>query len=134
MEVGFDMATKINLAVAKSFGRTEIKRLLSETDSGSIKSMEDLKKLMIVAADLYFPEEHKCKFEIPNKNTLVGHVLGCYVYKYVSRAGTTEIHQCAAKMRFDSWLEALGLEGEVIAEENTNNCNGTCKIRFKVRW
>ena len=134
VELGFDEATKINLAVAKSFGRTEMKRLLSETDFGNIRSMEDLKAFMTIAADLYFPEEHKYKFEILDKDTLVGHVLECYVYKHVSRAGTTEIHQCAAKTRFDSWLEALGLEGEVIAEKNTNNCNGTCKIRFNTRW
>lgn len=134
VEVGFDVATKINLAVAKSFGRTEIKRLLSETDFGNIKSMEDLKAFMTTAADLYFPEEHKYKFEILNKNILVGHVLECYVYKHVSRAGTTEIHQFAAKTRFDSWLETLGIEGGVIAEKNTNNCKGTCQIRFNAKW
>ena len=133
-EVGFDVATTVNLAVAKSFGRTEIKRLMSETDFGDIKSMEDLRALMMIAADLYFPEEHKYEIRILNKNSLVGHVLECYVYKHVRRAGTSEIHQCAAKTRFHAWLEAMGVEGEVLTDRNTNSCNGTCKIRFNAKW
>jgi hypothetical protein len=52
----------------------------------------------------------------------------------LSKAGTTDIHQCAAKVRFDSWIEAMGLDGEVVKEKNTSNCNGTCEIIFKVRW
>ncbi|MCK4960847.1 MAG: hypothetical protein KAS19_00110, partial [Anaerolineales bacterium] len=81
-----------------------------------------------------FPEEHKYELKILDKDSFLGHVLECYVYKNVSRAGATAIHQCAAKARFDSWLEAFDLEGEVITEKNTNNCNGTCKIIFRIKW
>jgi len=133
-QVGFDTATKLNLAVAKSFAKTEIKQFIAETDYGEIKNIEGFKALGEILAALYFPEEHKYEFRIIDNNSLLGHVLECYVYKNVSKAGITDIHQCAAKPRFDSWLEALGLEGEVIADKNTNNCNGTCKIIFKIRW
>ena len=67
-------------------------------------------------------------------NTFVGYVLECYVHKMVSKAGTTDIHQCAAQLRFDSWRKAMGIDGEVINEKNTNNCNGTCEITFKIKW
>ena len=46
------------------------------------------------------------------------HVLECYVYKNVSRAGATGIHRCAAEARFDSWLEAFGL-GERVSRRKT---------------
>jgi len=133
-EFGFDTATKLNLAVTKSFAKTEIKQLIAETDYGEIQNIEDLKSLLEIFADLYFPEEHKYEFKNLDNNSLLGHVLERYVHKNVSKAGITDIHQCAAKTRFDSWLEALGLEGEVVADKNTNNCNGTCKIIFKIRW
>jgi hypothetical protein len=120
-EVGFDTATKLNLNVAGSIGKTEIKRLLAETEHGKIRNIEDLKTLMEIAADLYFPEDHKYKISISDDNTLVGHVLECYVHKNVSKAGTADIHQCAAKTRFDSWFKSFGLKGEIIAEKNTNN-------------
>jgi hypothetical protein len=133
-QFGFDTATKLNLAVVKSIAKTEIKQLLAETGFGEVRNIEDLKALMEVASPLYFPEEHKYEFKVVDNNTFVGHVLECYVHKMVSKAGTTDIHQCAAKLRFDSWCEAMGLDGEVINEKNTNNCNGTCEIFFKIKW
>jgi hypothetical protein len=133
-QFGFDTATKLNLAVVKSIARTEIKQLLAETDFGEVKNMRDLQTLMEIAALLYFPEEHKYEFKIVDNNTFVGHVLECYVHKMVSKAGTTAIHQCAAKLRFDSWCQAMGLDGEVLNDEDTSNCDGTCYIFFKIKW
>ncbi|NVM54877.1 MAG: hypothetical protein HWN66_14330 [Candidatus Helarchaeota archaeon] len=133
-EIGFDSAQKINMAVAKSFGRTEIKQIITETNYQEIKNIEEFKTLVETAGDLYFPEEHIYEIKILDKNSLLGHVLECYVYKNVSKAGITAIYQCAAKHRFESWLEACGLEGEIITEKNAQNCNGTCKIIFKVKW
>jgi len=133
-QFGFDTATKLNLAVVKSIARTEMKQLLAETNFGVIRNIKDLKALMEIAALLYFPEEHKYEFKVVDKNTFVGHVLECYVHQMVSKAGTLDIHQCAAKLRFDSWLKGLGLNGEVINEKNTNNCNGKCDIFFKINW
>ena len=133
-QFGFDTATKLNLEVVKSIGKTEMKQLLAETGYGEIGNIEDLKTLMEIASSLYFPAEHKYEFEVVDDNTFVGRVLECYLYKMLSKAGTTGIHQCGAKVRFDSWVEAMGLEGEVINEKNTDNCNGTCEIVFKVKW
>ena len=133
-QFGFDTATKLNLAVVKSIAKTEIKQLLAETGFGEVRNIEDLKSLMEIASPLYFPEEHKYEFKVVDENTFVGHVLECYVYKMVSKAGTTDIHQCAARLRFDSWCQAMGLDGEVINDKNTNNCNGTCEIIFKIKW
>jgi hypothetical protein len=131
---GFDTATKLNLVVTESIGKTEMKQLIAETGYGEIKNIEDFKALMEIASALYFPEEHKYELKVMDDNTFVGHVLECYVHKMVSKAGTTDIHQCAAQMRFDSWRKAMGIDGEVINEKNTNNCNGTCEITFKIKW
>jgi len=133
-QFGFDTATKLNLAVVKSIAKTEIKQLLAETGFGEVRSIEDLKALMEIASPLYFPEEHKYEFKVVDDNTFVGRVLECYVHKMVSKAGTTGIHQCAAKLRFESWCQAMGLDGEVINEKNTDNCNRTCEIIFKIKW
>lgn len=131
---GFDTATELNLAVVESIARTEMKQLLAETGFGEVRNIEDLRAVMIVASLLYFPEEHKYEFKIVDDNTFVGHVLACYVHEMVSTAGTTGIHQCAAKIRFDSWCQAMGLDGQITNEKNTNNCNGTCEIIFRIKW
>jgi hypothetical protein len=133
-QFGFDTATKLNLAVVKSIARTEMKQLLTETDFGNIRNIKDLQALMEIAALIYFPEEHKYEFKVVDNNTFVGHVLECYVHKMVSKAGTTAIHQCAAKLRFDSWCQAMELDGVIMNERETSNCNGTCEIIFKIKW
>ena len=133
-QCGFDTATKLNLAVVKSIARTEMKQLLAETNFGEVRNVRDLQALMEIAAHLYFPKEHKYQFKVMDSNTFVGHVLECYVHKMVSEAGTTAIHRCAAKLRFDSWCQAMGLDAEVINEKDTGNCNGTCEIVFRINW
>jgi hypothetical protein len=112
VKFGFDTATKLNLAVVKSIARTEIKQLLAETDFGEVRNIKDLQALMEIASLLYFPEEHKYEFKVVDNNTFVGHVLECYVHKMVSKVGTTAIHQCAARLRFDFWCESIGFDGE----------------------
>jgi len=131
---GFDTATELNLEVVESIGKTEMKQLIAETGFGEIKDIDDLKTLIELAARLYFPPEHKYEIKVIDDDTLLGRVLECYVHQMVSKAGTTEVHQCAARLRFESWLKGLGLNGEVINEKNTNNCNGTCEIIFKIKW
>jgi len=133
-QFGFDTATKLNLAVVKSIARTEIKQLLAETSFGEVRNIKELQALMEIAALLYFPEEHKYEFKVVDNNTFVGHVLECYVHKMVNKAETTAIHQCAAKLRLESWCQAMGLDGKVINEKDTSNCNGTCEIIFKIKW
>ena len=133
-KLGFDIATQLNLAVTKSFGKTEIKRLLKEIGKPEIAKIDDLRDFLLIASDLYCPLEHKYEYSIINKNNLSVKILQCYVHKNVSHAGTTEIHQCAGKQRFISWLEALALKGTVSNSQNTNNCNGECEYIFTIEW
>ncbi len=133
-QFGFDSATRLNLAVVKSIARTEMKQLVAETNFGQVRNVKDLQALMEIAAVLYFPREHKYEFSVVDGTTFVGHVLDCYVHKMVSKAGTTAIHRCAAKLRFDSWCQAVGLDAEVMNEKDTGNCNGTCEIVFRISW
>jgi hypothetical protein len=132
--LGFDTATELNLGVVKSIARTEIKQLLAETDFGEVRNMGDLQALMEIAAVLYSPEEHRYGFTIVDNNTFVVHLRECYVYRMVAKAGTAAVHRCAAKLRFESWCQAMGLDGEVINEKDTANCNGTCDIIFRIKW
>lgn len=133
-ELGFDAANKLNQAVTRSLGKIEIKRLVAATKCGDIKNAEDFKRLLAVACDLYMPEEHKYEIEQLDNSSVLGRVLDCYVFKNVNKVGATNYFHCAAKPRFTGWLEGFGLQGEVIAEKDMNNCNGTCDIIFKLRW
>jgi hypothetical protein len=133
-EFGFDVANKLNHAVIRSLGKVEIKRLMAVTKLGEIKNSEDFKRLLDIACGLYMPEEHQYEIKRLDDSSVLGHVLECYVFKNVSKAGVTNYYRCSAKPRFIGWLEGSGLQGEVLAEKNTDNCNGTCEIIFKIKW
>ena len=131
---GFETATELNLMVAESIGKTEIKQLLAEIGHEKVKDIHEFDKLMHIAADVYFPPEHKFRMEIMDDKTYCGKVLDCYVYKNVQKAGTTAIHKCAARLRFVSWAKAFGLNCNVASSGDTPNCNGRCDITFNIRW
>ena len=107
---------------------------MAATKWGEIKNAEDFKRLIVLACDLYMPEEHKYEIEQLDDSTVLGRVLDCFVYKNVSKAGATNDFHCAAKFRFTGWLEGCALQGEVIATKDMDNCKGTCEIIFKIRW
>ncbi len=129
---GLDTANELNQTVIRSMGKTEIKLLLRETAIGKISDVEELKTLISAASNLYFPREHKYEFKVLNENELVGHVIDCYVHKSVEKAGFTEHYQCAARPRFESWIEAMDLKGEILQNKTTLDCNGSCKITFRI--
>jgi hypothetical protein len=133
-KLGFDVATQLNLAVTKSFGKTEITRLLSEFGKIEIKNIGDLADFLIVASEIYCPPDHKYEYSVIDKDNLSVKILQCYVFINVSLAGTTQMHQCAGKQRFNSWLEALDLKGTVLNLKNTDNCNGKCEFIFNIQW
>jgi hypothetical protein len=131
---GFDVANKLNLEVQKSIGKTETKQLLTEVGYGEIKNIDDLKALMEIACLLYTPEDNKNEVKVMDNSTIMLYVWDCYVHKMVSKAGNIGIYQCSSRIRCDSWLKGMGLNGEVINEKNTNNCNGACELIFKIKW
>ncbi len=133
-ESGLAVASRLNQAAAGSLGKIEIKRLMAATKWGEIMNSKNFKRLLVIACDLYMPEEHKYEIEQLDDHSVVGRVLDCYVYKNVSKVGTTSSFHCAAKFRFTGWMEGCGLQGEVINERDMDNCNGACEILFRIKW
>ncbi|MFH1149302.1 MAG: hypothetical protein V1748_02380 [Actinomycetota bacterium] len=132
--LGFEAATELNQVVTRSMGRTEIKRLLDALGRTEIENIRDFEAIMDIATDIYCPAEHKYELEIIDDRTLLARIIECYVYKNVSKAGTRDIHQCAGRQRFESWLESFSLSGEIISTGTTRDCGGSCDFYFKINW
>lgn len=131
---GLDAANELNRTVIRSMGKTEIKTLMRGSGVEKIEDIDRMSSLMTVASKLFFPKEHKYEFKILSENELLGHVIECYVHKNVEKAGIAGLYSCAAKPRFESWIEAMGLKGQIIQEEDSGSCGGTCGIIFKIDW
>jgi hypothetical protein len=132
-EFGFDAANKLKQAVLRSMGKKEAKELMTRTGT-KIDDASDFKKFLEMAGALYWPDEHKREIEVVEDNLIVGHVIHCYVWENVNKAGATSFYQCAAPLRFRAWLEGLDVPGEVIATKECDTCNGSCDITFQLDW
>lgn len=131
---GLETANNLNQTVIRSMGKTEIKVLMNGSGIKKIGDIDQLNSLVTAASNLYFPKEHKYEFKILSENELLGHVIKCYVHKNVEKAGITDLYRCAARPRFESWILAMGLNGEIIQDKDSSNCRGTCGIVFKIDW
>lgn len=133
-EFGFNAATQLNLSVQKSIAKTEIKVLLAEIGWRKVKNIETLKTVIDITLHLYTPEGHKTDVKVMGNDTMVLYTWDCYVHKMVGQAGNIGIHQCSSRVRCESWLKGMELNGEVINKLNINNCNGACENLFKIQW
>ena len=133
-EHGFDEATRMNLMVVESFGRTETRMLMEAAGIDGIADAGGLAAYLRLAGELFLPPEHEREFRVIDQDTVLGRVIDCFLYKHLSAAGTTQLHQCGAHARFSAWLKALGLEGRVKTSANSDRCGGSCEIFFHIDW
>ncbi|RJX35189.1 MAG: hypothetical protein C4525_04555 [Desulfarculus sp.] len=133
-ELGFAEATRLNLLVVESFGRTEIKLLMQEAGIDSIADAEGLAAYLRLAGEVFFPPEHRQEFRVLDGGIVLGRASNCFLYRHLRQAGTTQIHQCGAQTRFTAWLEGLGLKGWVDTSGRSATCEGACEILFHVTW
>ncbi len=134
-ELGFDTANRLNQAVIRSMGKTEAKELMTRTGA-QLANIGDIKEFIEMGGEIYWPEEHKYRMEVVGESLIVGHVLQCYVWNGVNKAGESALarYRCAAPTRFRGWVDAFGVPGEVIASSDVDECNGSCEISFKFDW
>jgi hypothetical protein len=74
--------------------------------------------------------------EVVGESVIVGHVLQCYVWANVKKAGEAALvyYRCAAPTRFHGWVAAFGVPGEVMASSDVDECNGSCEISWMFDW
>jgi hypothetical protein len=132
-ELGFDTANRLNQAVLISMGKKEAKELMTRTGA-QIADIGDIKSIIEMGGELYWPEEHKYEIEIVNDSLIVGRILQCYVWNNVNKAGGLSYYRCAAVTRFRGWVEAFGVPGEVTGSKEVDECNGSCEISWMFDW
>lgn len=133
-EHGFDEATRLNLMVVESFGRSETRLLMQEAGIKGIADAEELAAYLRLASDLFLPPKHKRQFRILDENTVLAQVSDCNLYRHLTAAGTAQRHQCGAHTRFSAWLQALGVRGRVEVTGSSATCEGACEVYFHLHW
>jgi len=131
-EYGIEEANQLNQKVVFSMGKIEAKHILNALGikKGAIKSISELFKLINTFMDVIIPKIMKFKFIVHSKNEGLAIVNKCFIWKEVEKSKEATEYKCACNFRHRGWLEAMGVNGEIIPLKRKSKGDNMCKFKF----
>ena len=131
-EYGIEEANQLNQKVVFSIGKIEAKHILNALGikKGTIKSISELFKLINTFMDVIIPKIMKFKFIVHSKNEGVAIVNKCFIWKEVEKSKEASEYKCACNFRHRGWLEAMGVNGDIVPLKLISNGDNMCKFKF----
>jgi hypothetical protein len=129
---GFEEANKLNQKVVFSIGKIEVRHILSALGikKGDIKTVSEMFKVMNTIMDVLIPKVMKFKFVAQSENEGIAYVDKCFIWKEVQKTKEALDYVCACNFRHRGWLEAMGLNGQIIALKRFSNGDNCCEFMF----
>ena len=129
---GMKEANELNNRVIFSMGKIEARHILSALGikKGSIKSIPEMIKIINTFMDVIIPKIMKFKFYAHSKNEGVGIVEKCFIWKEVQKSKEASEYVCACHHRHRGWLDAMGVDGEIIPVKRFSNGDDRCEFKF----
>ncbi len=131
-EYGIEEANQLNQKVVFSIGKIEAKYILSALGikKGTIKSISELFKLINTFMDVIIPKIMKFKFIVHSNNEGLAIVNKCFIWKEVEKSKEASEYKCACNFRHKGWLEAMGVNGDIVPLKLISNGDNMCKFKF----
>jgi len=129
---GIIQANELNQIVVFSIGKIEAKHILNSLGikKGDIKTVAKMFKMMNTIMDVLIPKVMKVKFIAHSENEGVAFVDKCFIWKEVQKSKEPTDYICACNFRHKGWLEAMGVNGKIIALKRFSNGDNMCKFKF----
>ncbi len=134
-ELGTKESNQLNQKVVFSMGKIEARHVLNALNiqKGTVKTMQEIFKLMNTFMEVLFPKIMKFDFIILSQIEGLGIVKKCFIWKMVQKAKGELEYDCACNFRHRGWLEAAGVEGEIIPLKRISNGDDICKFKFLLK-
>lgn len=131
-EFGIQAANQLNQKVLLSMGKIEARHVLTglNIQPGSIKSIVQIFKIMNTFMDLFFPEIMKFRFLVLSETEGFGIVEKCFIWNMVQKSKAEGEYTCACNFRHRGWLEAMGVQGEIIPLKLISKGDKICQFKF----
>ncbi|MFX1589511.1 MAG: DUF6125 family protein [Promethearchaeota archaeon] len=131
---GIETANNLNKEVIRSMGRIEARHILNALGihKGDIKSIPQLFKIFNTFMEVLIPKVMKFKFFTKSENEGFAIVEKCFIWKEVQKSKKEGEYVCACNSRHRGWLEAIDINGEIIAEKRISKGDNICKFCFKI--
>jgi len=113
-EFGLEVANRLNKIAAHELGKVEGRRLTAVLPLPPVKSLDDYLLFQEMGISLLGPDLLRYQILKINDHTFQMPVSRCFAFENVTRAGIADQYECGILPRVTGWLEALGIEHELI--------------------
>ena len=129
---GFEEANRLNQEVLFSMAKIEARYVINALNikRESIKSIQEISKIIITLMDVLFPKIMKMKHIIESDTIGYGIVKKCFIWDQVKKANLENEYQCACFVRYRGWLKALGVDASIIPLCRFPDGSECCKFKF----
>lgn len=106
---GMAAASPMNLRVCRKLGQIECKRLMKQVDVSPPANMIELRELFELAERVFVPDFMTFRVDYPGSDLQRVHVLDCFAYNGMHKAGLVSEYECGIFERIEGWFDAMGL-------------------------
>lgn len=129
---GIKEANELNQNIVFSMGKIEARHVLNALGItvGTVNSMAKVFKIFNTFMDLLIPKVMKFKFFAQSETEGTAIVNKCFIWNEVKKSKDVSDYECACNFRHRGWLEAMGVNGKIIALKRFSNGDDMCKFKF----
>jgi len=111
---GIEEANRLNQKVCRELGQVEMKRFMKTLNLPFPKNIDEHLTMNKEAISLYGPDLIDYEIRILDHQSYEMHIKRCFAYENVVKAGIKDQYECGILARVQGWIDAQGLEHELI--------------------
>jgi hypothetical protein len=113
-------------------GKIEAKHIMNAlgVKKETIKTIPEVFKIMNTFMDVIIPKIMKFKFVVHSNKEGDGVIKKCFIWEEVKKSKKENEYTCACMSRHLGWLDALGVEGDLIAIKRFPDGDDECILKF----
>jgi len=133
---GMDSANRLNQLVCRELGRVEMKRYMKTLALSPPEDLEEYLTLKREVFALYGSGLAEYDIKTIDHRSYEIHLKRCFAYENIVRAGIKDQYECGILARIQGWIDAQGLEHELIPPLSKcmmvlgKECVYTIRLRF----
>lgn len=113
-ELGIEVANRLNRVAAHEEGEAEARRLVRALELPPVATTEDYLAVQEIIIGLLGPDLFDYQMVEIGDGTFELRIQRCFAHENVTRAGVADVYECGIPARLTGWLDALGLQYEMI--------------------
>ncbi len=135
-QFGIEAANRLNQIVARELGQVEMKRFMKALNLSIPKNMEEYLGIKRAAISMYGLDLIAYETKRLDSQSYEMFLKRCFAHENIVRAGIKDQYECGIFARLQGWIDAMGLEHELLPPLGKcmkvfgKKCCYTVRLRF----